>query len=136
MGFTIKQMLVLLIILLLCACGNRSSTDPDPNAPPDAAGGWYKPPVSATWQWQLSGSLNAAYDVAIYDIDLFDTSQALIQEMQAGGRRVICYFSAGSYENWRSDAGQFKAADLAVSYTHLTLPTTIPSCRYRWAPYQ
>ena len=23
----------------------------------------------------------------------------------------------------------------AVSYTHLTLPTTIPSCRSRWSPY-
>ena len=22
-----------------------------------------------------------------------------------------------------------------VSYTHLTLPTTIPSCRSRWSPY-
>ena len=24
---------------------------------------------------------------------------------------------------------------IAVSYTHLTLPTTIPSCRSRWSPY-
>ena len=23
----------------------------------------------------------------------------------------------------------------SVSYTHLTLPTTIPSCRSRWSPY-
>ena len=24
----------------------------------------------------------------------------------------------------------------AVSYTHLTLPTTIKPCRYRWSPFQ
>ena len=25
---------------------------------------------------------------------------------------------------------------IAVSYTHLTLPTTLPRCRSRWSPYQ
>ena len=25
--------------------------------------------------------------------------------------------------------------DWAVSYTHLTLPTTLPRCRSRWSPY-
>ena len=32
-------------------------------------------------------------------------------------------------EVWLGDRGD------AVSYTHLTLPTTLHECRSRWAPY-
>ena len=28
------------------------------------------------------------------------------------GKKVICYFSAGSYEDWRPDASEFKKEDL------------------------
>ncbi|WP_434362188.1 endo alpha-1,4 polygalactosaminidase [Parasalinivibrio latis] len=75
--------------------------------PPIQDGDWYRPPVMATWQWQLQGSLDVDYAVDLYDIDLFDTSQATIQSLQQSGKRVICYFSAGTYEDWRSDASQF-----------------------------
>ena len=47
-----------------------------------------------------------------YDVDFFDTSAATIAALRAGGRKVICYFSAGSFEDWRSDAGLFPAAAL------------------------
>ena len=30
---------------------------------------------------------------------------------------------------------ELKPSAKSVSYKHLTLPTTIPSCRYRWSPY-
>jgi hypothetical protein len=43
----------------------------------------------------------------MYDIDLFDAPQATIDALHAAGRRVICYFSAGSWEEWRPDAGMF-----------------------------
>ena len=33
------------------------------------------------------------------------------------------------------DAVRGARPDAPVSYTHLTLPTTIPSCRSRWSPY-
>jgi hypothetical protein len=66
----------------------------------------------ATWQWQLSGEVNAGYDVDVYDIDLFDSPPALIAELHADGRRVICYFSAGSAENWREDYAAFAADDV------------------------
>jgi hypothetical protein len=46
----------------------------------------------------------------VYDIDLFDTSASLIAELHADGRRVVCYFSAGSYEPWRPDADAFPEA--------------------------
>ncbi|GGN29470.1 MULTISPECIES: endo alpha-1,4 polygalactosaminidase [Marinomonas] len=81
-------------------------------APLYAANDWYRPPVGATWHWQLDGEVNESYDVAIYDIDLFDSSVELIQRLQASGKKVICYFSAGSYEDWRPDATDFSEQDL------------------------
>ncbi|MGJ8645519.1 MAG: endo alpha-1,4 polygalactosaminidase [Marinomonas colpomeniae] len=77
-----------------------------------AADDWYRPSISATWQWQLDGVVNEDYDVDIYDIDLFDSSAELIQRLQASDKKVICYFSAGSYEDWRSDAAVFMPQDL------------------------
>lgn len=47
-----------------------------------------------------------------YDIDLFDTGKAKIDSLKARGIKVICYFSAGSYEEWRSDASDFPSAVL------------------------
>jgi hypothetical protein len=47
----------------------------------------------------------------VYDIDLFDVSEAQIATLKQQGRRVICYFSAGSSENWRPDFSKFLAAD-------------------------
>ena len=72
----------------------------------------WTPRVGDTWQWQLQGSLDTGYDVTAYDIDLFDNPAATIQQLHDDGRRVVCYFSAGSYEDWRPDAGDFTSADL------------------------
>jgi len=68
---------------------------------------WYQPAVGVTWQWQLKGVVNPDYDVELYDIDLFDSSETLIASLQSAGKKVICYFSAGSYENWRADIALF-----------------------------
>lgn len=67
----------------------------------------YVPKISDTWQWQLSGTVNESYNVKLYDIDLFDSSVNLINSLQSSNKKVICYFSAGSFENWREDAGSF-----------------------------
>jgi hypothetical protein len=56
--------------------------------------------------------VDARYDVTMYDIDLFDTPKATIDQLKAQGRRVVCYFSAGTSENWREDFGRFAAADM------------------------
>lgn len=68
-------------------------------------GAWWQPSPydNLTWQWQISGSLDTSLDVDMYDVDLFDTSAAQIQSLKNQGRVVICYFSAGTYEGWRSD---------------------------------
>lgn len=51
-------------------------------------------------------------DVPIWDMDLFENSKSTITAMQKGGKKVICYFSAGSWENWRKDKDSFPKKDL------------------------
>ena len=73
---------------------------------------WWRPKPGLSWQWKLSGRVDSSFDVAMYDIDLFETPQATIQALKNRGKIVICYISAGSYEKYRSDAGRFPASVL------------------------
>ena len=75
-------------------------------------GGVWRPSPGTSWQWQLSGSIDTSFDVEMYDIDLFDVPVATITDLKASGRAVICYFSAGSWEDWRPDAGDYDAVVL------------------------
>ncbi len=63
--------------------------------------------VQTTWYWQLNGSLRTDIPAELYDVDLFDTSSETISQLKKQGKIVICYFSAGSYEEWRPDAYKF-----------------------------
>lgn len=68
----------------------------------------WQPAPGTSWQWQLSGyPVDTSFDVQMYDIDLEGTPQETIDALHTAGRIVICYFSAGSWENYRPDAGQF-----------------------------
>jgi hypothetical protein len=126
-----RLVVFVIVCLVLAGCGDDDDDDPaidaapttdgapgadaaplDPNEPPITEGDWYRPAVTDTWQWQIQGAINPAYDVAIYDVDLFDAPQAAIDQLHADGRKVLCYFSAGSYEDFRDDADQFDPADL------------------------
>lgn len=78
---------------------------------PNAAGPW-TPNISDTWQWQLTGTINTGYNVKVYDVDLFDTSNSILTTLHSQGKHVVCYFSAGSGENWRPDYVKFNSADL------------------------
>jgi hypothetical protein len=70
----------------------------------------WQPKPGTTWQWQLTGTIDTSFEVAMYDIDLFDTPQVVIDTLHENGRFVICYFSAGSYEDWRPDEADFPAS--------------------------
>lgn len=72
---------------------------------------WH-PKVGDSFQIQLSGTLNTKIVARIYDIDLFDTSTAQIGFLKKADRKVVCYFSAGSSENWRPDFKKFLASDM------------------------
>ena len=93
--------------------GSETDTDAGTDGSTDEPTIW-QPPPGTSWQWQLTGTINTSFDVDMYDIDLFDAPATKIAELHAAGRIVICYFSAGSYENWRPDANQFPAAALGT----------------------
>lgn len=67
----------------------------------------WQPAPGTSWQIQYTGELDLSLKVQVYNLDLFDTPQAVIDQLHAEGRRVICYFSGGSWEDWRPDADQF-----------------------------
>jgi hypothetical protein len=76
--------------------------------PTPTPGNWWVPPQRTTWQWQLTGlPVDQSYDVDMYDIDIFDNDASVVASLHAQGRKVIGYFSAGSWEDWRPDADQF-----------------------------
>jgi len=54
----------------------------------------------SSWTW-------SALQLHIDDIDLFDATQQTIDQLHNDGRIVICYFSAGSLEDWRPDRDDF-----------------------------
>jgi hypothetical protein len=62
---------------------------------------------------QLDGRLQRP-DRQLHDIDLYDTPQQTIGDLKAVGRVVICYFSAGTWEDWRSDAAAYPTAALGA----------------------
>ncbi len=92
-----------LVLVVAAGCGS-SSDDDSTDAAPTGSGTLS---ADATWQWQLYGEVNTEYDVDVYDVDLFDSPPELIDALHADGRTVVCYFSAGSHEDWRPDAGDF-----------------------------
>ena len=74
-------------------------------------------PAGMTWQniaWCPTGynseCQNMTYvegwQIAV-DVDLFDTSIDDINLLKQQGHLVICYFSAGTWEDWRPDAKNF-----------------------------
>jgi endo-alpha-1,4-polygalactosaminidase (GH114 family) len=114
--------------ILLSACGqNRSTLNPQPLSEepvtmpavdsPLPAEAWWRPVPGLTWQWQLSEPpVDTSVEADVYDIDLFDNDAAVIEELHAQGRKVICYISVGSWEDWRPDAEQFPPAVLGNDY--------------------
>lgn len=81
----------------------------------------WKPEVGTPWQIVLiqpikldkDGSVKTVKpDVAIWDLDLYDNDKETFAALHKAGKHVICYFSAGSWENWRDDQKSFKKEDL------------------------
>ncbi|KAF2024199.1 hypothetical protein EK21DRAFT_94296 [Setomelanomma holmii] len=109
----------------LTLSGSDDNDNGDDNSPtltplpsPNTTLPW-TPEVGDTWQIVLSHppQLNASDksvtpNVSIFDVDLFDTPTSTIEALHAMGKKVICYFSAGSYEDWRPDAKDFRTEDL------------------------
>ncbi|MDW8214534.1 MAG: endo alpha-1,4 polygalactosaminidase [Roseiflexaceae bacterium] len=65
------------------------------------------PPREALWQIQYTGKIDTSLKVDVFNLDLFDTLPSAITALRGRGIFVMCYFSVGSYEEWRPDANKF-----------------------------
>ncbi|KAJ5820270.1 Endo alpha-1-4 polygalactosaminidase precursor [Penicillium riverlandense] len=94
--------------------GKRSGNAPTSNGGNGGANTTVKwqPAAGTKWQIELLNPLtDTSVDAPVYDIDMFDNRVKVICDLQNMGRKVICYFSAGTYENWRPDASDFRSSD-------------------------
>jgi len=65
-------------------------------------------PEIPTWHIQYSPTpTSPAVDVQYWNLDLFEVDNVTMQNLKDQGVYVMCYFSAGSQEDWRPDAGEF-----------------------------
>jgi endo-alpha-1,4-polygalactosaminidase (GH114 family) len=76
---------------------------PTPSPSPRPAGGIA---IGNSFTYDLLGT-QPSYDKEVIFIDLFDTSEEKITSIKDEGRVVICYFSAGTAEDWRDDYETF-----------------------------
>lgn len=92
--------------------GATSSSRPaTTTSAPAKQDGWWRPTKGLSWQWQLDGEpIDVSVDAEVFDVDLFETPAATIRTLHDRGRKVICYLSAGSWEPYRPDAGDFPAS--------------------------
>ncbi|MEV7015302.1 endo alpha-1,4 polygalactosaminidase [Streptomyces sp. NPDC093991] len=98
-----RAVAVLLALVLTGCAGGSGGAD----AEPSPSGDRWRPRPGVAWQWQLSGRLDTAVDVPVYDIDGFDHSAQTVARLHRDGRKVICYLSTGAWEDFRPDADGF-----------------------------
>jgi hypothetical protein len=101
--------------------GDDAGSDKGGIAGPTAV---WQPAVNTSWQIVLlhpikidKNAPSIVPDVDVYDFDLYDntkngTDSSTIDALHKLGKKVICYFSAGSYEPNRIDSGKFAKSDL------------------------
>ncbi len=100
---------LLLALLMLTFTLAPASTAAASVPPPTPCVGCYVPAARTSWQIQLTGTINQNVNASLFDVDLFDTPATTVAALHAKGRKVACYFSAGSFENWRPDASAYPA---------------------------
>ncbi|WP_058535391.1 endo alpha-1,4 polygalactosaminidase [Legionella saoudiensis] len=69
-------------------------------------------PAGATWNYVLAETpqLKTSPIAQVYDIDGFDNTANVVDIIHSAGAKVICYISAGTSENWRSDYNKFPSS--------------------------
>lgn len=77
---------------------------------PATVSAWTLPPVASKMHIQYTGTINLNLPAQVYNVDVFDITAAQITTLHNNGKYVICYFSAGSWEDWRPDAAAFPAS--------------------------
>jgi hypothetical protein len=75
----------------------------------------WQPTIGSKWQIILDGVPDTRQpalkpdDAHVWDIDLWDATADDICNLKKQGKKVICYFSAGTSETWRHDNDKLKA---------------------------
>lgn len=102
------RILLLTLCLLISACGGSSSSEDSTDS------SIVIPTVSSNTSWflQLQGSYDLSVSTELYELDLFDAQISQISTLKNNGVFVVCYFSAGSFEDWRDDASSFTQSDI------------------------
>jgi len=76
-----------------------------------------RPPADAGFSISLSEpDVKPLPGIGVYELDLFDAEQSTIDVLHAAGGTVICYFSAGSFEDWRPDVARFPKDVIGKEY--------------------
>ncbi|GAC1308385.1 MAG: endo alpha-1,4 polygalactosaminidase [Vulcanimicrobiaceae bacterium] len=107
------------LALSLASCSGASGSPtvaPAPGGTADRASSIWQPSLTETFQWQLSGTLDATVPATVYDVDAFETPASFVASAHALGRHVVCYVNAGAYEAGRPDAGAFPAVVIGSPY--------------------
>lgn len=98
-----------------------TATDPTATEPASGTGSssWLKPTPGTSFLWSLDQMIPsnpvgqnglALGGMQIYDVDLVEATAEQISEFKAQGKKVVCYFSAGTFEDGRPDGGDFDEA--------------------------
>lgn len=106
---------VLGLVAAACDPASPARAPGEPEQPDREQPEVWRPAVGTSWQWQLTGTVDTDVAAAAYDVDLFEAPQAAIDVLHGEGRIVICYFSAGTHEDWRDDAAAFPIAAIGNS---------------------
>jgi hypothetical protein len=95
-------------------------------SPPGFAAGPWVPRIGLHWQYQLQGAVRTnlcvvpvaggscvhpdVYDVDLYAPDGVHPNTHSVAAVHATGAHAVCYVDAGTWENFRPDAGKYPAS--------------------------
>eukprot|EP00127_Corallochytrium_limacisporum_P005275 Clim_evm6s202 gene=Clim_evmTU6s202 len=73
---------------------------------------WWQPTPGGLWNYVLQGEDRYEPVLDVIDIDPALIETADFERIHGQGARIICYFSAGTKEDYRPDASDFPASDV------------------------
>ncbi|PKO12998.1 MAG: endo alpha-1,4 polygalactosaminidase [Chloroflexi bacterium HGW-Chloroflexi-10] len=75
------------------------------------------PKSETTFSIQFSDEIDInSLKGTLIDLDLFETDSQTITSLHNQGKYIVCYLSAGSWENWRPDASEFPHEVIGSNY--------------------
>ncbi|MEW6494188.1 MAG: endo alpha-1,4 polygalactosaminidase [Cyanobacteriota bacterium] len=107
---------VVTVGVTLVPISNRAFAIPQDVAESVNSSNYWTPKVNTSWHWQLDG-VDTSVNADVYDIDLFDNTEQVVEKLHRAGRHVICYINVGAWEEWRDDADDFPEEVLGNVYS-------------------